>query len=437
MASARVSGSESWFARHGGWALVVTACATLLVALFFITFLPPERRIDYAPKHLYDVDDPQFKRTLGTLLGPPILVGNKIDTLKNGDEIFPAMLAAIRSAKHNIDFETYVYWSGQIGRDFASAIAERARAGVRAHVLLDWVGSQRMEKDVLATMVDAGARVEFYHALRWYTLARMNNRTHRKLLVVDGRIGFTGGVGIAEEWTGDAQDPQHWRDTHFRVEGPAVAQMQAVFLDNWMKVTGEVSHGGDYFPALASAGDTDAQLFASSPSGGSESMELMYLLAIVSAKRSILLEAAYFIPDDLTSEALIEARRRGVDVQVIVPGKYNDAKVTRNASRSTWGPLLDAGVRIFEYQPTMFHCKVFVVDGLFTSVGSTNFDDRSFRLNDEASLNVFDAGVASTQAKVFEEDLAQSKEYTLADWAARSWWQRLSEWASSTVEAQL
>lgn len=429
--------SQGWFARHGGWALVVTACATLLFTLIGITFMPPERKIDYAPKHLYDIDDPQFKRTLGTLLGPPILGGNRVDTLRNGDEIFPAMLAAIRSAKRNIDFETYVYWSGQIGRDFADAIAERARAGVKAHVLLDWVGAQRMEKDVLATMVDAGAGVEFYHALRWYTIARMNNRTHRKLLIVDGRVGFTGGVGIAEEWTGNAQDPAHWRDTHFRVEGPAVAQMQGVFLDNWMKVTGEVSHGGDYFPALASAGETDAQMFESSPTGGSESMELMYLLAIVSAKTSILLEAAYFIPDDLTSGALIEARRRGVEIRIIVPGKYSDAKVTRYASRSTWGPLLESGIRIFEYQPTMFHCKVMVVDGLFTSVGSTNFDNRSFRLNDEASLNVFDAGVAAAQAKIFEDDIAQAKEYTLDDWVARSWWQRLSEWASSTVEAQL
>jgi len=166
-------------------------------------------------------------------------------------------------------------------------------------------------------------------------------------------------------------------------------------------------------------------------------MELMYLLAIVSAKRSILLEAAYFIPDDLASGALLDARKRGVDIQIIVPGKYNDAKVTRNASRSTWGPLLEAGVKIFEYQPTMFHCKVMVVDGLFTSVGSTNFDNRSFSLNDEASLNVFDASVAADQARIFEEDLAQSKEYTLADWNARSWWQRLSEWASSTVQAQL
>jgi cardiolipin synthase A/B len=427
----------SWFKRHGGWALVLTACATLIVTLVGLNFAAPEKQVEFAPKRLYGTGDPQFRRVLGTLLGPPIVGGNRIDTLQNGDEIFPSMLAAIRSAQHNIDFETYVYWSGQIGRDFADAIAERARAGVTAHVLLDWVGSQRMEKDVLKTMTDAGARVEFYHPLRWYTIARMNNRTHRKLLVVDGRVGFTGGVGIAEEWTGDAQDPQHWRDTHYRVEGPVVSQMQTAFLDNWMKVTGEVSHGEAYFPRLEPAGGADAQMFESSPTGGSESMELMYLLAINAAERSILLEAAYFIPDDLTLQALLDARKRGVDVRLIVPGPYNDAKVTRNASRNTWGPLLEAGVRIFEFQPTMFHCKVMVVDGLLTSVGSTNFDNRSFRLNDEASLNVYDADVAAVQAKMFEEDIAKSREYTLEDWRARTTWQRFKEWMSSTVDSQL
>jgi cardiolipin synthase len=423
--------------KHRFWALFLTALVTLLATLIGLNFAPPEKQVELAPKRLYDIGDPQFKRALGTLLGPPILHGNRIDTFRNGDEIFPAMLAAIRAAKDNVNFETYVYWSGQIGRDFADAIAERARNGVKAHVLLDWVGSQRMENQVLQTMRDAGARVEFYHPLRWYTIARMNNRTHRKLLVVDGRIGFTGGVGIAEEWTGHAQDPQHWRDTHFRLEGPAVAQMQATFLDNWMKVTGEVSHGSEYFPALAPAGDSDAQMFQSSPTGGSESMELMYLLAIIASRQSILLEAAYFIPDELTSRALVEARARGVDVRIIVPGKYNDASVTRYASHSTWGPLLHAGVRIFEYEPTMFHCKVLVFDGLLTSVGSTNFDNRSFSLNDEASLNVYDAEVAAAQARIFEDDLAHSREYTLEDWNARPVWQQLSEWLSSTVESQL
>ena len=427
----------SWFQRHGGWALALTACVTLLVTLLGLNFAEPEKQVEYAPKRLYGTSDPQFRRILGTVLGPPIVGGNKVVTLRNGDEIFPSMLAAIRSAQHNIDFETYVYWSGQIGRDFADAIAERARAGVTAHVLIDWVGAQRMEKGVLKTMTDAGARVEFFHPLRWYTIARMNNRTHRKLLVVDGRIGFTGGVGIAEEWTGNAQDPEHWRDTHYQVEGPVVSQMQSAFLDNWMKITGEVSHGDTYFPRLDPAGDTDAQMFESSPTGGSESMELMYLLAINAADRSILLEAAYFIPGDLTMAALLEARKRGVEIRIIVPGEHNDAKVTRNASRSTWGPLLEAGVRIFEYQPTMFHCKVLVVDGMLTSVGSTNFDNRSFRLNDEASLNVYDEKVAAEQTRMFDEDVAKSREYTLADWRARTTWERFREWASSALESQL
>jgi cardiolipin synthase len=427
----------AWFRKHRSAGPALAAIVSALVVVVALNFTPPEERVEIAPRRLYALDDPQFERALGSLLGPPILGGNRIETLRNGDEIFPAMLAAIRAAKHNIDFETYVYWSGQIGWDLANAIAERARAGVRAHVLLDWVGSQRMEPEVLKTMVDAGARVELYHPLRWYTIARMNNRTHRKLLIVDGRVGFTGGVGIAEEWTGHAQDPEHWRDTHFRIEGPVVAQMQAAFLDNWMKVTGEVSHGVEYFPPLAAAGDSDAQMFESSPTGGSESMELMYLLAITAADKSILLEAAYFIPDDLTSQALLDARKRGVDIRIIVPGKYNDAKVTRYASHSTWGPLLSAGVRIFEYQPTMFHCKVLVVDGLLTSVGSTNFDDRSFRLNDEASLNVYDARFAAEQARIFEDDLAKSREYTLEDWNQRSLRQRLGEWFSSTVQSQL
>lgn len=419
------------------WKIVFAAVVTFVAVVIGLNFVTSEKHIQASPKRLYSIEDPQFKRALGSLLGPPILSGNAVTTLRNGDEIFPAMLAAIRKAETNIDFETYVYWSGEIGREFATAIAERARAGVRAHVLLDWVGTQKMDKEALDTMRDAGVRVELYHPLKWYNLARMNNRTHRKLLVVDGRVAFTGGVGIAEEWTGNAQDPEHWRDTHFRIEGPVVAQMQAGFLDNWMKVTGEVDHGPDYFPPLSKAGDMDAQMFMSSPSGGSESMELMYLLAITAAERSILLEAAYFIPDELAIRALIEARQRGVDVRIIVPGPVNDAKVTMYASRSTWGPLLKAGARIYEYQPTMFHCKVLVVDELLVSLGSTNFDERSFRINDEASLNVYDADFARQQKQIFAEDEARSIEYTYEQWTARPWHQRLREWASSTMQSQL
>ncbi|MGN6519592.1 MAG: phospholipase D-like domain-containing protein [Dokdonella sp.] len=425
--------------RRPTWKTVFgVAVATFLIVVIGLNFVGSEKHVLQTPAHAYGIRDATFERVVGSLLGPPIVQGNHVETLVNGDEIFPSMLEAIRSAEHTIDFETYIYWSCETGRSFANAIAERAKAGVQAHVLLDWVGSQSMDDDALALMRDAGARVEIYHPLRWYTLARLNNRTHRKLLVVDGRIGFTGGVGIADEWTGHAQDPSHWRDTHFRVEGPVVAQMQAAFEDNWIKVTGEVNHEPHYFPAIEPrAGGVDAQMFLSSPAGGSENMEIMYLLAIAAAEHSILLEAAYFIPDDRTVEALLQARRRGVRVDVIVPGPVNDAKVTRYASRNQWGMLLSAGVSIHEYQPTMFHCKVLVVDGYFTSVGSTNFDERSFRLNDEASLNVFDPAFAARQAELFEQDLARSRTYSLQDWQARSMKERLYESVASWVSSQL
>jgi len=257
-------------------------------------------------------------------------------------------------------------------------------------------------------MEQAGVVFRKFRPLRWYNLGRVNNRTHRKLMVVDGRIGFTGGVGIADLWTGHAQDSVHWRDSHFRAEGPVVAQMQSAFMDNWISATGEVLHGDDYFPPLAQAGRVNAQLFYSSPKGGSESMELMYLLAIAAAERSIYLSSAYFVPDPRTQDALIRAMQRGVTIQIITPGKYIDTKIVRGASRSSWGDLLAAGATIYEYQPTMYHCKVFIVDELLVSVGSTNWDPRSFRLNDEANLNVYDSTFAHRQVEVFREDLAGS-----------------------------
>jgi cardiolipin synthase len=232
---------------------------------------------------------------MGVMLGPQIVDGNRFDALLNGDQIFPSMLKAIRGAQKTVTFETYIYWSEAIGKEFADALSERARAGVKVHVLIDWVGSSKMDQSYLATMKQAGVEVEKYHPLRWYNLGRMNNRTHRKLLIVDGRVGFTGGVGIAGQWTGNAQDQEHWRDSHFRVEGPVVAQMQAVLLDNWTKTTGKVLHGPDYFPALEPAGTGRAQMFSSSPTGGSESMHLMYLLAITAAQRSIHLSSSYFV----------------------------------------------------------------------------------------------------------------------------------------------
>ncbi|MES2605337.1 MAG: phospholipase D-like domain-containing protein, partial [Pseudomonadota bacterium] len=362
---------------------------------------------------------------------------NRVRALLNGNEIFPPMLAAIRGAQKTITFETYIYWAGAIGREFAEALAERARGGVKVHVLLDWVGSAKMNAELLRVLEESGAQVRKYHPPHWSKLGRMNNRTHRKLLIVDGRVGFTGGVGIAPTWTGHAQDPDHWRDTHFEVHGPVVAQMQSVFIDNWIKVTGGPLLGPDYFPVLDQAGSTLAQMFSSSPTGGSESMQLMYLMAVTAASRSIDLAAAYFVPDSLTTKALLDAMQRGVTLRILVPGKYIDAYSVRHASRATWGPLLEAGALIAEYQPTMFHCKVLIADGLLVSVGSTNFDNRSFRLNDEATLNIVDKDFAAAQTATFEADLGRARQITLAMWRARPLRERLFEKLASLIGTQL
>ena len=417
--------------------ILITCIVTLIAGLLVLNFAPAEKKIDTALTRQYSTDDGQFRRSLGVLLGPPIVDGNKVQVLLNGDQIFPSMLDAIRNAKTSINFETYIYWGGTIGREFTQALSERARAGVKVHVLLDWIGSIKISDKEMEEMRRAGVELHRYHKPVWWKLARLNNRTHRKLLVIDGNVGFTGGVGIADKWRGHAQDPDHWRDTHFRFEGPVVGQIQAVFNDNWTKATGVVLDGPDYFPALKPAGDSPAQMFSSSPTGGSESMHLMYLLAITAARRTIHLSNSYFVPDDLTVQALIAAARRGVDVRIIVPGSHIDTAIVRAASRERWGKLLQAGIRISEYQPTMFHVKSLVVDSLLVSVGSTNFDDRSFTLNDEANLNVLDPAFAKQQEGVFEDDWAHARPFSLQEWVSRPVSEKVGDRMADLISAQL
>ena len=417
--------------------VLLTALATGALVLLALNFTAGEKKVQQQLPRLYSTASPDFERALGSLLGPGIVGGNAVTELLNGDQIFPPMLAAIQGAKKSITFETYIYWSGDIGKQFADALSERARAGVRVHVLLDWVGSAKMDESYLTEMQQAGVQIEKFHKPHWYNLARLNNRTHRKLLVVDGQVGFTGGVGIAPHWMGNAQDPDHWRDSHYLVRGPVVAQMQATFLDNWLKVTGKVLHGALYFPPIAPAGAQKAQMFSSSPSSGSESMQLMYHLAITAAERSIDLSVAYFVPDELTQKHLMDALARGVRVRFITPGEHTDTDTVKAASRATWGPLLQAGALIYEYQPTMYHCKVMIVDQLLVSVGSTNFDNRSFRLNDEANLNVYDAAFARRQTEVFEDDLKRSRRVTYEEWLNRPLREKAHEKLTGWLRSQL
>ncbi|MEO8216642.1 MAG: cardiolipin synthase [Acidobacteriota bacterium] len=393
--------------------------------------------IRYHMKHQFAVRDQAFLQTMHALTGSPMIGGTSVQLLKNGDAIFPSMLDAIRGAKKTINMEFYIYWDGDISRTFTELLAEKSRSGVRVKVVLDAVGSSAMSPSLLRFMHGNGIDTEWYHPIRWYTLSRANHRTHRKLLIVDGRIGFTGGVGIADEWLGNAQDSRHWRETMVRVEGPVVTQMQFAFMDNWVKSRGELLTGLDYFPAVEPVGDALTQVIKSSPSEGSSAVKLLYTISIVSAAKSIDISNAYFIPDKDTIRALEGAVRRGVAVRVVVPGMKTDAPIVRAASRFVYDRLLRRGIRIFEFQPTMMHAKTMVVDGIWTSVGSSNFDDRSFRLNDEVNVNIYDERVGTEMSAMFEEDLQRSVEINLGRFGKRSYVARAKEWAAGLVKGQL
>jgi cardiolipin synthase len=428
-----LKGTRAWVASH----IILVASLALVSVVLWVVLGSSERKVERPIPHRYAAGDSQFVRTMGSLLGPGFLPGNRVTALYNGDEVFPAMLDAIRSARRTITFESYIYWSSAIGRRFTAALAERARAGVHTHVLIDWAGSQKVDQDDIARLRQAGVEVVLYRPLRFYDFDRINHRTHRKLLIVDGRVGFTGGLGIADQWLGHAQDKEHWRDSHFRAEGPVVAQLQAAFMDDWFETRGVVLDGPGYFPDLDRQGPALGQVFWSSPRGGNGNLRVMFLLAIAAATRRILIANAYFVPDETTVEMLVAARRRGVDVEIIVPGPVLDAQVVRRASKETWGPMLEAGVAIYEYQPTMYHPKVMVVDDVWASVGSTNFDDRSFRLNQEDNLNVYDREFAAGQAAAFARDRAVSRRITLEAWRRRPLWERIQERAAGVLRKQL
>jgi cardiolipin synthase A/B len=390
------------------WPAILCLPATLLLPGCAIK-TGKQVRHEIAP--LYSAGSAEFRQSAGSLLGPNFVAGNHVTTLVNGNQIFPAMLGAIRSAKRSINFETYVFWNGQIAREFTDALVERARAGVKVHAIFDAQGTNKMGLDNLGRLREAGVDVVKYHSIFWLDVRRYNNRSHRKLLIIDGRTAFVGGVGIADEWTGNADSPKHWRDNHYKVTGPVVAQLQAAFMSNWLKTRGDVLHGPDYFPPLETTGSYLAQAIRSG--ARNENLDLMYLLAIASAQRTLRIENAYFLPDDLIRKELIAAGKRGVKIEIIVPGKYIDQKLVRAASRRQWPDLLGAGIKIYEYQPTMVHVKLMIVDDTFVSVGSGNFDNRSIRLNDEANLDVLDRDFAAKQTHLFEADKRQGREVAL------------------------
>jgi cardiolipin synthase len=345
--------------------------------------------------------------------------------LNDGDEFYSAMLDAIANARKTITMEQYIYWDSAIGRRFADAMAERARAGVTVKLLLDAFGSATIGAHILQTLKDSGCEVAWYNHVWLRTIGRFNHRNHRKSLIIDGRIAFTGGAGIADQWTGRAQDPEHWRDVQIRLEGPGAVGLQSAFVQNWLETTGELLTGFGYFPPPDKAGNISTQTILSSPRSGASAVRIMYYISIVSARKSIYIANAYFVPDDSAVRILVEARRRGVDVKIMVAGIHNDMRVSRYASIHGYGKLLEAGIEIYEYNRTMLHQKTMIVDGVWATAGTTNFDNRSFALNEESNVCFFNRDVAQKLEAVFMKDLEHCDRVHVDKWQCRGIRKRL------------
>lgn len=387
------------------------------------------------------VAEPSFLPTVEAYTSPA-REGNVVDLLLNGDEIFPAMLGAIRSARETITFAQYFYEEGAIGLEVAEALSDRCRAGVNVHILLDGFGTLYIPVAYRDLMTRAGCQVFTFRplsplvALSPFGFGKSNNRNHRRILVVDGRVGFTGGMGVSPKWLGNGRTEGHWRQTDVRLEGPVVASLQGAFVESWLEATGQVLGGEPYFPPLSRRGSVVAQVVRSSPAGGSFSMYTMFLLAISSARRSIYLTNPYFLPDDRMIRALIEASERGVRIVVLLPGAI-DNNIVRHASRANFGPLLEAGIEIYEYQAGLLHAKTMIVDGIWATIGSTNLDPRSFTLNDELNAVVYHNQVVSQLEKIFADDLTYSRRLSLEQWRNRAGLNHLLEVLSLPVRSQL
>jgi cardiolipin synthase len=383
-----------------------------------------DKRTSYTYRPEYGVDSTEFRRSL-EVLGTDLVPQNKAILLENGVEFFPAMLDAIRSARASVNMEMFIFNKGKIATEFAQVLAEKAREGVEVRVLLDDWGSHPGDLD--DQMTKAGVKLRWYKPVRIYSIYKVSNRTHRKILTVDGRIGFTGGVGIDDRWMGDARNPKEWRETMLRVEGPVVAQLQSIFTEDWVHTTGEVLHGEKQFPQTPPAGNLLAQAIAASKGDASSMAKLLYYMAIQAARKSIWIENAYFVPDGQIRRGLVHAAQRGVDVRILVPGSHIDIPIVRMASQFYYGELLDGGVKMYEYQPTMIHNKVMVVDGIWTTIGSINFVNRSMKKNAEANIAIYDRGFAQIAEKSILADLEKSKRFTKEMWKKRGGLARLGE----------
>jgi len=418
---------RNWWAAFG-IALWSAVCSLSTPAEF-----PPQYGLD----HNLTVGDPEFINTMSGAAGVPFVGGNSVALLNNGDQFYPVMLEAIAAAERSITIEAYIYWSGEIGLQFANALADAAKRGVRVKILLDAVGSSSLSAEILKILESSGCHVAWYNPIRWNHLRRVNNRTHRKSLLIDGHVGFTGGAGIADHWTGDAQDDKHWRDLQIRIEGPAVRQLQTGFAQNWLEGTGELITGPYFYPSPVAAGDLSLQSIMSSPETGASTVRVMYCMAISAARTTIDIANPYFVPDHVSIDLFRDAVKRGVRVRVMVAGTSNDNIMARLNSVRLYGAVLEAGVELYEYNRTMMHHKIMIVDGLWWTVGTSNFDNRSFSHNEENNVSAVAEGVAQLLLESFERDLLVCDRITLDEWKRRNIGHKALEALASFVQDQV
>jgi len=370
--------------------------------------------------------------TQGTVLG-----GNRIELLHNG-AFWDSLFRDIEAAEKTVHFETFLSKEGELTRRMSRVLCEKARQGVEVRVMLDGSGGKNFGKQGLADMCDAGIKVHKYHPLTFRNLGILNNRDHRKICVIDGRTGYIGGHCVVDSWLGDAQDKQHFRDISARVEGPVVAQLQSAFAENWIEECGEVFAGAHIFPQLEPVGDARAHVVWTSPAGSPSTLKLLHYMAIHTAKKSITIQNPYFLPDPDARDSLVDAVSRGVKVRIMIPAtEASDSPLVQHASHHHYGTLLKGGVKLYDYEKTLLHQKVFVIDGCWAAVGSTNFDDRSFEVNDEVSLVVYDEGIARELEETFERDLQHAREVHLEPWRTRPWSHKITDFAAFLFNEQL
>jgi len=421
------------------WQMGFWAAALVAGALSFVCYhlSPNAHPVVYALEPDFDAASAEFRTTMAGMTGMPWVDGNRVAIYNNGDEFYPAMLDAIDSAKHSVTMEQFIYWGGEIGQRFAEAFAEKACQGIPVKLLVDAVGSSTLGERVIRILETGGCQLAWFRPIHWYTLDRANLRTHRKSLIVDGQVAFTGGAGLADHWLGTATNKYEWRDIQIRVEGPAVWEQQAGFAQNWLLTTGEILSGHDFFPVIEPAGSVALQTILSSPSTGAAAAGTMHLIALQCASDYLYIANPYFIPDSRVIDLLAGACGRGVSVKLMVAGVHNDTWWARQNSLRLYGRLMESGVEIYEYQPTMLHQKIMIVDGAWGTVGTANFDNRSFALSEETNVCFHDPLLVDELRRTFLADLTQSRKVELSDWRHRGAWQKAKEQFASLIEDQV